>query len=205
MQAKGRSGKHLNHAIYGYRDDPNTKGLWLIDEETAPVVKRMFDLTLAGKGTQQIAEILEREKVLNPTAVSDIRRGKNPRKEPYRWNNNTVRMMLRHKEYAGYTVNFKTYSKSYKLKKRLANNPENILEIPDTQKAIVPLTQWELAQELLDKKRILAVSKCDLIDEDTKKEIKKHLPKKVPHLFISSATGEGIKELKDLIWLSLTD
>ena len=59
--------------------------------------------------------------------------------------------------------------------------------------------------ELLDKKRILAVSKCDLIDEETKKEIKKHLPKKVPQLFISSATGEGIKELKDLIWLSLTE
>ena len=59
--------------------------------------------------------------------------------------------------------------------------------------------------ELLDKKRILAVSKCDLIDEDTKKEIKKHLPKKIPHLFISSATGEGIKELKDLIWLSLSE
>ena len=153
MQAKGRSGKHLNQAIYGYRDDPNTKGLWLIDEETAPVVRRMFDLTIAGKGTQQIAEILEGEKVLNPTAVSDIRRGMTPRKEPYRWNNNTVRMMLRHKEYAGYTVNFKTYSKSYKLKKRLPNSPENILEIPDTQEAIVPLAQWELAQELLDKKR----------------------------------------------------
>ena len=59
--------------------------------------------------------------------------------------------------------------------------------------------------ELLDKKRILAISKCDLIDEDTKKEIKKHLPKKVPNLFISSATGEGIKELKDLIWLCLTE
>ena len=153
MQAKGRSGKHLHHAIYGYRDDPNTKGLWLIDEETAPVVKRMFDLTLAGKGTQQIAEILEREKVLNPTAIRDIRRGKTPRKEPYRWNNNTVRMILRLKEYAGYTVNFKTYSKSYKLKKRLANSPENILEIPDTQEAIVPLAQWERVQELLDKKR----------------------------------------------------
>ena len=62
-----------------------------------------------------------------------------PRKEPYRWNNNTVRMILRLKEYAGYTVNFKTYSKSYKLKKRLPNSPENILEIPDTQEAIVPL------------------------------------------------------------------
>lgn len=59
--------------------------------------------------------------------------------------------------------------------------------------------------ELLDKKRILAISKNDLIDDVTRKDIKKHLPKKVPHLFISSATGEGIKELKDLIWLSLTE
>ena len=58
--------------------------------------------------------------------------------------------------------------------------------------------------ELLDKKRILAISKCDLIDEQQRKDIKKHLPKKIPHIFISSAAGEGIKELKDLIWLSLT-
>ena len=58
--------------------------------------------------------------------------------------------------------------------------------------------------ELLDKKRILAISKNDLIDEQQRKDIKKHLPKKVPHIFISSAMGEGLKELKDLIWLSLT-
>ena len=153
IKAKGMSGKHLNQPMYGYREEPDNKGIWLIDEETAPVVRRMFDLTIAGKGTQQIAEILEAEKVLNPTAVKDLRRGKTPRKEPCRWNNNTVRMILRHKEYAGYTVNFKTFSKSYKLKKRLPNSPENILEIPDTQEAIVPLAQWELAQELLDKKR----------------------------------------------------
>ena len=58
--------------------------------------------------------------------------------------------------------------------------------------------------ELIDKRRILAISKSDLIDEQQRKDIKKHLPKKVPHIFISSAMGEGIKELKDLIWLSLT-
>ena len=58
--------------------------------------------------------------------------------------------------------------------------------------------------ELLDKRRILAISKSDLIDEQQRKDIKKHLPKKIPHIFISSAMGEGIKELKDLIWQSLT-
>ena len=57
--------------------------------------------------------------------------------------------------------------------------------------------------ELMDKDRILAITKCDLVDEGTIKEIKKHLPKKVPHVFISSVIGKGIDELKDLIWLTL--
>lgn len=57
--------------------------------------------------------------------------------------------------------------------------------------------------DLLDKQRILAVSKSDMLDEELKREIKAHLPRKVPALFISSVTGEGIKELKDLIWKTL--
>ena len=59
--------------------------------------------------------------------------------------------------------------------------------------------------ELLDKKRILAISKCDLLDEDKKKDIRKHLPKKIPYVFISSAAGEGIRELKDIIWFNLNN
>ncbi len=57
--------------------------------------------------------------------------------------------------------------------------------------------------ELMDKERILAITKCDLVDEDAIKDIKKHLPKNVPHVFISSVIGKGIDELKDLIWLTL--
>ena len=57
--------------------------------------------------------------------------------------------------------------------------------------------------ELMDKDRILAITKCDLVDSDTIKDIKKHLPKKVPHVFISSVANQGITELKDLIWLTL--
>jgi GTP-binding protein len=61
----------------------------------------------------------------------------------------------------------------------------------------------EYNPQLLDKERILAVTKCDLLDKELEKEIKKHLPKKVPYVFISSVTGEGLKELKDIIWESL--
>ena len=57
--------------------------------------------------------------------------------------------------------------------------------------------------ELMDKDRILAITKCDLVDDDAIAEIKKHLPKKVPHVFISSVAQQGIDELKDLIWLTL--
>ena len=63
------------------------------------------------------------------------------------------------------------------------------------------LTQYN--PELLDKKRILAITKCDLADEETIKNIKKHLPKKIPHVFICSVTGQGIDELKDIIWTTL--
>ena len=57
--------------------------------------------------------------------------------------------------------------------------------------------------ELLVKGRILAISKCDMIDGTIEKEIRPHLPKGIPHVFISSLTGEGIMELKDLIWKEL--
>ncbi|HPB89683.1 MAG TPA: GTPase ObgE, partial [Bacteroidales bacterium] len=57
--------------------------------------------------------------------------------------------------------------------------------------------------ELLDKERLLAVTKSDMLDEELKKEIKKHLPKKIPYIFISSLTGEGIPQLKDMLWKTL--
>ena len=58
--------------------------------------------------------------------------------------------------------------------------------------------------ELLDKQRVLAITKCDLIDEEIEKDIAKHLPRKIPHVFISSMNQEGLKELKDVLWKSLT-
>ncbi|MCF0163795.1 MAG: GTPase ObgE [Bacteroidales bacterium] len=57
--------------------------------------------------------------------------------------------------------------------------------------------------ELLDKERILAISKCDMVDDELRKEIKKHLPRTIPHIFISSVTGENIVQLKDLLWNAL--
>lgn len=61
----------------------------------------------------------------------------------------------------------------------------------------------EYNPELLDKDRVLAITKCDLIDKDIEKEIEPTLPKGIPHVFISSVSGEGIKDLKDMLWSAL--
>ena len=61
----------------------------------------------------------------------------------------------------------------------------------------------EYNPELLDKGRVLAVTKCDLIDKDIEKELAPTLPKGIPHVFISSVSGEGLKELKDMLWDAL--
>ena len=57
--------------------------------------------------------------------------------------------------------------------------------------------------ELLTKQRVLAITKCDLIDADIEKELARKLPKRIPHVFISSASGEGLDKLKDLLWQAL--
>lgn len=57
--------------------------------------------------------------------------------------------------------------------------------------------------ELLDKERVLAITKCDLIDSDIEKDLEKNLPKGIPHVFISSIAQKGLKELKDLLWEAL--
>ena len=61
----------------------------------------------------------------------------------------------------------------------------------------------EYNPELLDKERVLAVTKCDLIDKEIERELAASLPEGIPHVFISSVSGEGLKELKDLLWEAL--
>lgn len=61
----------------------------------------------------------------------------------------------------------------------------------------------EYNPELLDKQRVLAVTKKDLIDKEIEAEIEPTLPKGIPHVFISSISGEGLKELKDMLWTAL--
>ncbi len=154
MRAKGNSGEHLcTNPPYGYMKDPADKKKWIVDEEAAEVVKRIFTLCVDGKGPMQIAKVLTADKVLTVKAYYAKRDGNPMPDNLYRWDFKTISGILERPEYTGCTVNFKTYSKSHKLKKRLNNAPENYRIFPNTQSAIIDEKVWERVQELRANKR----------------------------------------------------
>ena len=153
MKARGTSGKHMGKPPYGYRSDPQDRDHWILDEDAAPVVKRIFDLTIAGKGPCQIARILEADGVLTTKALYAKQKGKPMPERPCHWHEQSVVGILERMEYTGCVCNFKTYSKSYKLKKRIPNAKEDMFILPGTQEAIVPQEQWERVQELRKNRR----------------------------------------------------
>ena len=153
MKARGISGKHLGGPPYGYRSDPQDKDHWILDEDAAPVVKRIFDLTIAGVGPSRIARILEADEVPTVKALYAMRKGKPTPECPCHWIEQSVVNILERMEYTGCVCNFKTYSKSYKLKKRIPNAKEDMFILPGTQEAIIPQEQWDRVQELRKNKR----------------------------------------------------
>lgn len=154
MRAKGNAGEHLcTNPPYGYMKSPDNKKQWIVDEEAAAVVKRIFDLCVAGKGPMQIAKILTADKVLTVKAYYAKRDGKTMPDNLYRWDYKSISGILERPEYTGCTVNFKTYSKSHKLKKRLQNTPENYRIFPNTQSAVIEEKVFERVQGLRANKR----------------------------------------------------
>jgi hypothetical protein len=152
LHAKGNSGKHLtNTALYGYRKSPDDKNLWLIDEEAAAIVRRIFQMTIDGKGPFQIAKALTNEKVMCPSLYISIRDGGRytpaSAAEPYTWGDATVKNILARPEYMGCTVNFRTHKNFYKDKKREKRSQEEWAVFDGTQEAIVDAETWRTAQK----------------------------------------------------------
>lgn len=154
IKVKGESGKPTtNCAIYGYVKDPNDKYRWLIDEEAAAVVRRIFALTIEGHGPYDIARILFNDKVEAP-AVYQARQGRGIWKSldnfsnPYNWSGYMVGQILSRPEYMGHTVNFRSHKESYKDKQTVRHAPEDWLIFENTHEAIVDKGTWKLAQSL---------------------------------------------------------
>ena len=152
-RAKGNKGEHTgNHPIYGYLKDPENKQRWIIDEEAAAVVRRIFRMVIDGKGVYQIADILSEEKVLCPSAYLAAKgvgnRRNNKFEDPYRWWGTTVSYILARVEYMGHTVNFKTFKTCYRDKHRKQAPKEDWKIFENTHEAIVDPETWQLAQQV---------------------------------------------------------
>lgn len=154
IRIKGESGKPTtNCAIYGYLKDPNDKYKWVVDEEAAAVVRKIYRLTIEGLGPFQIARKLYEEKIETP-AVYFAKKGigvwksKEHFENPYAWNDFIVGRILSKPEYMGHTVNFRSHKESYKDKKRINNPKDDWLIFENTHEAIIDKETWELVQKL---------------------------------------------------------
>ncbi|MFR1743212.1 MAG: DUF4368 domain-containing protein [Oscillospiraceae bacterium] len=148
---KGNAGEPMGQPPYGYVKDPNDPKHWIVDDEAAQVVRRVYSMTLEGFGTEQIATQLEKDGVLTPRAywlTKGIKRpGKGKQQPPTKWNSSTITKILSLQEYCGDILNFKTYSKSYKNKKRIDNDRENWVVFQDVHEAIIERAVYEQVQQ----------------------------------------------------------
>ena len=154
---KGNSGEPMGQPPYGYIKDPDNPKHWIIDEEAAKVVRRIYAMTIEGYGSEQIASALEQDGILTPRAYwasKGINRpGKAKELSPTHWNCSSIVKILSLQEYCGDILNFKTYSKSYKLKKRIENDRENWVVFSDVHTPIIERAVWEQVQEKRGKQR----------------------------------------------------
>jgi len=153
--AKGNDGKPLSYsAIYGYKKSSTDKNVWLVDEYPAMIVKRIFQMAMDGMGLNQIARRLTNEKIEKPSYYYAKNRmvGSKPSSrdlsEPYSWNDGTISAILSKPEYAGHTVNFRTYKESYKDKNFKWNPKEDWKIFPNTHEAIIEQEVFDTVQRL---------------------------------------------------------
>ena len=154
---KGNAGEPMGQPPYGYIKDPENPKRWIVDEEAARVVRRIYRMTLEGVGTEQIAAKLEEDGILTPRAYWHSKGINRPGKvkdlPPTHWNSSSVIKMLSVQEYCGDILNFKTYSKSYKNKKRLENDRENWAIFKDVHEPIIERAVFEQVQQKRGKMR----------------------------------------------------
>ncbi len=148
---KGTSGEPLGPPPYGYVKDPDDPKRWLVEPEAAHVVREIYSMTMDGIGTEQIATTLSERRILAPVAYWEQRGIRRPSRaaaelSPYHWQASTVTRVLAQQEYCGDVINFKTYSKSYKNKKRLPNDEENMAVFRDVHEPIIERATFEMVQ-----------------------------------------------------------
>ena len=155
INAKGKAGKRLStHAIYGYKKDPSNKENWIIDEEAAKIVRRIFEMFNNGYGISMIARELHDEQVLTPAAYKGkIRHGTFAESDPYQWSGTTITSILTKQEYCGDTVNFRTERKSFKDKRIIHHSEDEIMIFTNTQPAIISRDVFVRTKKKLERRQ----------------------------------------------------
>ena len=149
---KGNAGIPLSPPPYGYIKNPDDPRFWVVDPVAADVVRRIYRMALEGYGLAETAAQLAADGVVNPTyywrSRGTSRGGSKSTVEPTKWGHTTVKKILTLQEYCGDVINFKSYSKSYKMKRRIENPEENRAIFLNVHEAIIDRPTWEKVQAL---------------------------------------------------------
>ena len=149
---KGNAGVPLSPPPYGYIKNPDDPRFWVVEPEATEVVRRIYRMALEGYGLAETAAQLAADGVVNPTyywrSRGTSRGGSKSTVEPTKWGHTTVKRILTLQEYCGDVINFKSYSKSYKMKKRIENPEENRAIFLNVHEAIIDRQTWEKVQAL---------------------------------------------------------
>ena len=149
---KGNAGIPLSQPPYGYIKNPDDPRFWVVDSKAADVVRRIYDMAVEGYGLAEIANALGRDGIVNPTyywrSKGVNRSGSKSTLEPTKWGHTTVKKILTLQEYCGDVINFKSYSKSYKMKRRIQNPEENRAIFLNVHESIIDRQTWEKVQAL---------------------------------------------------------
>ena len=149
---KGSAGEPLSQPPYGYIKDPENPKRWIVDEEAAAVVRKIYDMTLGGFGIAEIARALDEAGIITPTFYwknKGINRGGlKAEQHPTLWRHSTIYKVLSTQEYCGDVINFKTFSKSFKNKRRIENSEENKAIFLGAHEAVIDRATWEKVQQM---------------------------------------------------------
>ncbi len=160
---RGNSGEPLSQPPYGYVKDPNDKKKWIVEPEAAAIVKDIFQMALEGKSNETIARTLQERKVVVPMVYWEDRgikrSGKMRQPDKYRWCKSTITKILTQQEYCGDIINFKSYTKSYKNKKKIVNPKENWAIFKEVHEPIIDRNTFETVQKMITKTKRRAPKK----------------------------------------------
>jgi DNA invertase Pin-like site-specific DNA recombinase len=151
-KVRGSLGEPLSPPPYGYLKDPENPKRWIIDEDAAAVVRKIYEMTLNGYGLGEIIRALDKDGIVTPSyywrSKGINRGGLKAGQSPTLWQISTIQKTLSLQEYCGDIINFKTFSKSYRNKKRIENETENMAIFLDVHKPIIDRATWEKVQKM---------------------------------------------------------